>query len=278
MSTPMLEPKSMLMPMCSADAIRPAGARGISCLAVRLAFCTALAAISCALALAAQAPANPPAATPAQPPARPHRNSKAKPSAKPSPAVPAPALVPVQPPAPPPPDWPVNDKPAAANVVWDSHGLRIVADNSSLAQILDDVSTDTGAKVEGMGADQRIFGTYGPGPARDVLSDLLDGAGYNVLMVGDQGQGTPRQIVLSTPPSGPATVGGNRNQNNNEEEQLEVEQEPPPEPPAPQFQPPPPQPPNMPIRTPQQMREELQQRNPQLLQQEQNGQPNNQPQ
>ncbi len=52
-------------------------------------------------------------------------------------------------------------------------------------------------KLEGMDQDQRIFGTYGPGPARDVLSQLLDGSGYNVLMIGDRGQGTPRRIVLS---------------------------------------------------------------------------------
>jgi hypothetical protein len=268
----------MLTPMHTASAIRPADSDRKPCSIARLAFCAllaAMAAIPGTPAQAAQAPANTPAATPTQPPAHPHRNSKAKPS----PAVPEPAPAPVQPPPPPPPNWPINDKPAAANVVWDSHGLRIVADNSSLAQILDDVSADTGAKVEGMGADQRIFGIYGPGSARDVLSQLLDGAGYNVLMVGDQGQGTPRQIVLSAPPSGPAPVGGNRGPNN--EEQLEVEQEPPPEPPAPQFEPPQPQPPNMPVRTPQQIREELEQRNPQLMQQmqqEQNGQPNNQPQ
>jgi hypothetical protein len=276
MSTPMPEP--MLMPMRSANAIRAAGARGNTRTIIQLACCAALAAMAAVPGVPAQAaqtptPANPPAATPTHPQAHPHRKTKAKPS----PAVLEAPSAPVQPPAPPPPDWPINDKPAAANVVWDSQGLRIVAANSSLAQILDDVSADTGAKVEGMGADQRIFGTYGPGPARAVLSELLDGAGYNVLMIGDQGQGTPRQIVLSTPPNGPAPVGGNRNQNN-EEEQLEVEQEPPPEPPAPQFQPPQPQPPNMPIRTPQQIRQELEQRNPQLLQQEQNGQPNNQPQ
>jgi len=34
-------------------------------------------------------------------------------------------------------------------------------------------------------------------PARDVLSELLDGSGYNVLMIGDQGQGTPRTLVLT---------------------------------------------------------------------------------
>jgi hypothetical protein len=269
----------MPQPMPSANPIRPATSRGSSRPITRLASCAALAAMAAipgapAQAAQASAPANPPAATSTRPPADRHRNTKAKPF----PAVPAPAPAPAQPPAPPPPDWPINDKPAAANVVWDSHGLSIVADNSSLAQILDDVSADTGAKVEGIGADQRIFGTYGPGPARDVLSQLLDGAGYNVLMVGDQGQGTPRQIMLSAPPSGPAPVGNNRSQNNNEEE-LEVEQEPPPpsEPPANQFQPP--QPPNVPMRTPQQIRQELEQRNPQMMQQlEQNGQPNNNPQ
>ena len=62
---------------------------------------------------------------------------------------------------------------------------------------MNDVSAATGAKFEGLGADQRIFGTYGPGKARDVLTQLLDGTGYNVLMIGDQGEGTPRQIVLT---------------------------------------------------------------------------------
>jgi hypothetical protein len=74
---------------------------------------------------------------------------------------------------------------------------------------LKDVSTATGAEVEGMAADQRVFGKYGPGAARDVLSQLLQGTGYNVLMIGDQGQGTPRQIVLSTPTSAGAHPGAN---------------------------------------------------------------------
>jgi hypothetical protein len=109
---------------------------------------------------------------------------------KPSPAVAAPA--------PETPNWPANDRPGSATVVWDSHGLHIVAANSSLAQILKEVTTKTGTSLEGMGEDQRVFGSYGPGPARDVLSQLLHGSGYNVLMIGDQGQGTPRRILLST--------------------------------------------------------------------------------
>ena len=94
----------------------------------------------------------------------------------------------------------MNEHPSEATVVWNSQGLKIDASNSSLGQILKDVATATGARVQGLGQDQRIFGSYGPGPARDVLTQLLAGSGYNVLMVGDQGQGTPRQIVLSIRP------------------------------------------------------------------------------
>jgi hypothetical protein len=155
-------------------------------------------------------------------------------------------------------------------VVFDSRGLLIVASNSSLTQILKDVSTDTGAKVEGMGADERIFGTYGPGPARDVLSELLDGSGYNVLMVGDRGQGTPRRIVLTVPPGSAMQSTANntpappRNDDTDADQQAS-------EPEAEQEQPPPNSSgPPVPVRTPQQM---IQERNRQL-QQIQNGQQN----
>jgi hypothetical protein len=251
-----------------------------------LALCALLAAwfaMSAPGALAAQAPANapasanPPAAAPRQPQAQPLLDSKDT-KAKPSPAVLAPLPAPVAPPAPPPPNWPINDKPIAANVTWDSQGLHIVADNSSLDEILKTVSTDTGAKVEGLGTDQRIFGSYGPGPARLVLSQLLDGTGYNVLMIGDQGEGTPRQIVLSLAPTGPPPPNANRPQNNDEE--IEMDQEPPQEPPPYPYQPPeqrqyqpPEQQPGAPPRTPQQFLLEMQQRQQQI--QEQNGQQNN---
>ena len=132
---------------------------------------------------------------------------------------------PVTPPAPELPHWPVNEKPDQASVTWDSQGLRIDAANSSLQQILKDVSTATGVKVEGMGSDERIFGAYGPGQARDVLSQLLQGSGYNVLMIGDQGQGTPRQIVLTARKTGglePAKAG----QATTPEEDAEAEDQP----------------------------------------------------
>lgn len=140
-----------------------------------------------------------------------HKRRKTAKSATKAATSPVAIATPPVPLAPPLPNWPVNNKPAEATVVWDSRGLLIQASNSSLDQILKDVSLKTGVKVEGIGADERIFGTYGPGPARDVLSQLLDGSGYNILMVGDQGEGTPRRIVLSGRPNGPAPPPGNPN-------------------------------------------------------------------
>lgn len=98
---------------------------------------------------------------------------------------------------PPKPNWPALAKPNEPHVVWDSKGLAIDADNASLEKILEAVSTATGASVEGFDQDRRIFGHFGPGRARDVLMELLAGSGYNVVLSGDQGEGTPRNIELS---------------------------------------------------------------------------------
>jgi hypothetical protein len=122
-----------------------------------------------------------------------------------APAPPA-AAAPATPPEPEAPKWPANEKPVPATVTWDSQGLRIDAANSSLSQILTDVSTATGAKVEGFDADQRVFGVFGPGPARDVLIQILQGSGYNIVLIGDQGQGTPRTILLSSRHAGSKTT------------------------------------------------------------------------
>jgi hypothetical protein len=147
--------------------------------------------------------------------APPHRPSRARMDSAPAPApapaqtapVPAPAPTPVSTPVPAAtpapvstdnPNWP-KDQPATPAVVqWDSHGLRISAKNSSLKQILAEISLKLGAKLDGTVGDERVFGEYGPAPAKEVLMELLQGSAYNLMLVGDQGEGTPRQIVLST--------------------------------------------------------------------------------
>jgi hypothetical protein len=182
--------------------------------------------------------------------------------------APVPQAAPQAAPAPKPPDWPANAQPTDAAVVWNSQGLSIHAFNSSLSQILKDVATATGAQVEGLGADQRIFGTYGPGRARDVLAQLLDGSGYNVLMVGDRGQGTPREVVLSAQPHGPPSPAVNTQADSSDAGNDADDQ--PPEPPE---QPQPPSvrngfAPGAPPRTPQQIMQEMQERQQRQLQQQ----------
>ena len=259
------------MPLKSQSLPGISGARLLARLAVLVV------AVGCARMVAGQTPAAPaPAATnsaaAAHKPihARAHAaKGKAK-AGVPAPQAAAPA--PVKAPEPQMPVWPANEKPDEASVSWDSYGLRIQAYNSSLQQILKDVSAATGAKVEGLGGDERIFGAYGPGQARDVLSQLLQGTGYNVIMVGDQGQGAPRQIVLSSRRSAdqqPGAFQARQQQQQSSDDDADTDDQPAPPPMRPGFGP------GAPPRTPQQINQEMQQRQQQQQQQQQ--QQNNEP-
>jgi hypothetical protein len=105
------------------------------------------------------------------------------------------------PPTPPVPVPPAQQAAAPATVDYRDGQLRIDAQNSSLVQILTKISQETGLTVDGLGHDQRIYGQYGPGSMETTLSSLLDGAGYNYVLVGNvNGKSTPK--LLLTPRSG----------------------------------------------------------------------------
>lgn len=176
----------------------------------------------------------------------------------------------VPPPAPPLPNWPINAQPQPPTVTWDSHGLAIIASNSSLIQILQQVSTATGVSVVGLSGDKRIFGTYGPGPAREVLAQLLTGTGYNVLILGGTDSAPPTRIILSQRPTGPAPPPPPSQESNYDNGYpADATPQPPIDSNSPGFQPSPP------VRTPQQIMEEMQRRRlMQLQQQQQQGNPN----
>ena len=182
------------------------------------------------------------------------------------------------------------DQPAKPAQVQLSGGkLSVKADNSGLADILHNISAKTGMTVDGLSRDPRIFGNYGPAAPREVLSALLDGLGYNVMMVGALDNGAPRQLTL-TPRTGGVSTGPNRQmpaatQTNNDDDDSNQEQDeqdnqmpPRPEPVPPEtVQPPEPVPPENPaqpqVKTPQQMLQELQQMRQQQLQQQQQANP-----
>src|SRR5271167_1056424 len=63
--------------------------------------------------------------------------------------------------------------------------LTIMASNSTLGDILRAVRKETGAAVDVPGnATERVVGQFGPGPARDVLSSLLNGSHFNYVLLG----------------------------------------------------------------------------------------------
>jgi hypothetical protein len=102
---------------------------------------------------------------------------------------------------------PMEQPPQPATITLSGGKLAVKADNSSLTQILDQLGKSSGMTISGLSRDQRVFGDYGPGDPSQILSELLEGTGYNVLMTGLTREGTPRNLVLSTqgnaPPSSP---------------------------------------------------------------------------
>jgi hypothetical protein len=84
--------------------------------------------------------------------------------------------------------------------------LTIVAQNSSLGDILREVHKLTGAEIEvPPNAGERVATRLGPGPARDVLASLLNGSSFNYVMVGSVADpNTVASVMLMPKPAGTA--------------------------------------------------------------------------
>jgi hypothetical protein len=84
--------------------------------------------------------------------------------------------------------------------------LEVRADNSSLNQILRDISRQTGMSIVGGVADERVFGNYGPAAPATVLNTLLDGTRTNMLLK-ETATEAPAELML-TPQTGGASPPG----------------------------------------------------------------------
>jgi hypothetical protein len=120
--------------------------------------------------------------------------------------APVPQPAPAQDPAPAQPAQtyaPLPTTPARrATVSYTAGQLAVVAANSSLNQILRDISHSANIKITGGVAEERVFGNYGPGTPLEVLTSLLDGTGSNMFLV--QGSaGHASELVLTTRTGGP---------------------------------------------------------------------------
>src|SRR4051812_47791794 len=125
-----------------------------------------------------------------------HHSTRRAAPAKPPVQEPAPA--PVVPPAPPPTP---EQLPATPPQVTMSGGqLSIVAENSTLGDVLSAVRKLTGAGVEVPSAanSERVVVNLGPGNPQDVLQQLFTGSKFNYVILGaaDNAAGI-QKIILS---------------------------------------------------------------------------------
>jgi len=74
---------------------------------------------------------------------------------------------------------------SAPRVSFQNGQLTVLAENSSLGEVLNAVRAATGIRVEGAsGGSERVTAKIGPAPVRDVLLSLLEGSRYDFAMLG----------------------------------------------------------------------------------------------
>jgi hypothetical protein len=121
-----------------------------------------------------------------------------------------------QPPPPPPlpsgtqgpvPQVPLDAIPAVAPEVSYQNGLlTIVAPNSTLGDILRSVRKHTAADIEVPAtASERVVTRLGPGPAREVMAELLNGSRFNYILLGSPEDSNALVRVVLVAKTGPDT-------------------------------------------------------------------------
>jgi hypothetical protein len=103
---------------------------------------------------------------------------------------------------------PLDQMPAVPPEVNFAGGqLKIVARNSTLADVLHAVHKETGAQVDlPPNANERVVAMLGPGSTRDVLVSLLNGTHFNYVMLGSPADPTSVERVVLTQRTGPEAV------------------------------------------------------------------------
>jgi hypothetical protein len=88
-----------------------------------------------------------------------------------------------------------------ANVEYADGQVAVLAENSSLSEIIRDVARRAGMAVKGSVVDERVFGKYGPAAPSEVLTKLLQGTGSNMLVLA--GTSHVPQLILTPKQGGP---------------------------------------------------------------------------
>ena len=96
---------------------------------------------------------------------------------------------------------PQRSKPAPRlDVQFQNGRLTIWANKATLAEVLSEVRNRTGADIPiPGGADQdQVVASLGPGPAKDVLTSLLNGSRFNFIILGSERNPSQLKTVILT--------------------------------------------------------------------------------
>lgn len=106
---------------------------------------------------------------------------------------------------PPPPPTPEQGPSSPPEVTYQGGQLVIVARNSTMGDVLNEVKQKTGAAVEMPAASsERVVGKFGPGAPRDVMAQLLNGSHFDYVLLGSPADpGALKKVVLIARVSGP---------------------------------------------------------------------------
>lgn len=128
------------------------------------------------------------------------KHSKKKPKAPQLPPLPSGPTGPVQP-------IPLDAIAAVPpQVSYANDQLTINAPNSTLADTLRAVRKQTGAEIEVPSAPERVVTRLGPGPARDVVAQLLNGSRFNYVLLGSPSDDAVLTKVVLVAKTGPDTI------------------------------------------------------------------------
>jgi hypothetical protein len=96
--------------------------------------------------------------------------------------------------------------PVPPQVSYQNGQLTIVAPNSTLGDILRAVRKQTGAEIEVPSAPERVVTHLGPGPAREIMAELLNGSRFNYVLLGSPSNDAFLTRVVLVAKTGPDTV------------------------------------------------------------------------
>lgn len=93
--------------------------------------------------------------------------------------------------------------PVPPQVSYENGQLTIVAHNSTLGEILRAVRKQTGADIDIPSATDRVVTNLGPGPAQDVVAELLNGSRFNYVLLGSPQNAAVLTRVVLVPKTAP---------------------------------------------------------------------------